>query len=402
MTTIPQHRSIPAAFLLAAGSLFLLSTSHLNHANSSWLRNDSHKNDPSPRNLLLSLFADPKSVKLALRSDAYGEGEGNDSSAMGMADPTPMLTNTALAPSSQLPDDGDAAPDIDVMLTSNRMNCQIVFALGVEGAIHHGFEPILTELANSQGADPEYGAPYIIPSPESRLKKDFRRAVFNSLDGASKVEEIIKRICPADGRKRIYLENKSFPCGLKNRDESWYHMTPEEIAYSESALNSPTNLYDFYEAYSPYADIQFVVLHRPYLETIASHKRWDGGAETHSIVIQGIMLMLRQFLDTHMVDAQTGGRLWTVLCTDHLMSNNYENEQDLLMARQNVISHLASFLKWPNGECEHCFDDWRESTKNPVTALGKKNAAIVMEHAKHLEGVWPPYDDSQPGQQCRI
>eukprot|EP00804_Cyclotella_cryptica_P023953 CCRYP_010061-RA/>CCRYP_010061-RA protein AED:0.37 eAED:0.37 QI:0/-1/0/1/-1/1/1/0/85 len=74
-------------------------------------------------------------------------------------------------------------------------------------------------------------------------------------------------------------------------------MTMRQIAELEVATSHPVNLYQFMELYRPYAQIQFVVLHRPFLETVESHMDWDGGWEGHSHLIRGFMLLLQMLLE---------------------------------------------------------------------------------------------------------
>ena len=85
------------------------------------------------------------------------------------------------------------------------------------------------------------------------------------------------------------------------------------------------------------------------------------------------------------------------------MSKNYDTEHDIKVARKHVMSYLTEFLGWPDGDCSQCFDDWRESTKNPVDVLGRENVEVMMDHMKYLEGVWPPPGEAGiVEQQCGI
>ena len=188
-----------------------------------------------------------------------------------------------------------------------------------------------------------------------------------------------------------------------HRNHEWLTMSPEEIANTEEALSHPTNMNAFYQSYSPYVDIKFIVLHRLFLETIASHRDWDGGPLPHSNIICGFLLMLRRFLDTHLYDLVSGRKLWCLVCVERIMAKNYETERDVIVSRRHVLSYLTTFLDWPSGDCPTCFDNWRESTKDPLVVLGEENVAPLIEHMKELEGVWPP--PGEPGiaeQQCGI
>ncbi|KAL7508586.1 hypothetical protein ACHAXN_005675 [Cyclotella atomus] len=297
-----------------------------------------------------------------------------------------------------------------------RKNCQIIYVLGVEGATHHGFAPILEYLANNQ-VDPATGIPYDIVMSSRALKFGVfgwykahgMRLGFNAetppLEDPELVQRVIADICPNDGRKHVIVEDNSFPCGQEDdrrsyrvhRQHDWLRMSPEEIADSESGNNQPTNLNAFYKAYSPYADVKFLVLHRPYLEVIASHAEWDTGPVVHSNIIRGFMIILRRFLDSHMIDPKTGRKLWHLICVEKHFAKFYNfDDVAVAQARKNMLHEVASFLDWPVKECPNCFDSWHESTKDHAATLGPENLQILDEHMKSIEGTWPP------NRQCRV
>lgn len=166
-------------------------------------------------------------------------------------------------------------------------------------------------------------------------------------------------------------------------------MGQEEIASSDEALQQPMNLTAFIEAYSPYADIKFVVLHRPFLDTIASHSQWDGGPEIHSNIIRAFMLILGRFLNNYRFDLVNGSPLWKLVCVERITAKNYDTREDVIAVRNDFIANLSNFLGWPNGDCPHCFDSWRDSRKNALGILGPY-ADMMREHMKVLDGVWPP------------
>ena len=340
------------------------------------------------RRLLFSLsdFTDPKSV--TLRSDAPHE-----STKQGFQHPT-----------------------------SSRNNCQIIYITGVEGATHHGFIPIIETLAKNQ-IDAQTGLAYKVDASPSPLKAGLfgwfktkyvqRKWGFMdtpNVDDPALVQSVVKESCPDDGHKHVLIEWASFPSGHEDdrrsyrfhRQHNWLTMTPEEIANNPEALEHPTDMNAFVKAYSPYVDIKFIVLHRPFLETIASHPSWDGGPIIHSNIIRGFMLILRRFLDQHLYDVVSGQRIWSLVCVANIMAKNYNNEHDVTVARRHVVSYLVKFLGWENGDCDHCWDTWHESNKDPEAVLGK-NYETLREHMTILEGVWPP--PGEPGiveQQCGI
>lgn len=294
-----------------------------------------------------------------------------------------------------------------------RDRCQIVYILGVEGASHHGVTPILHSLALEQ-TDPN-GQPYKVHLQPSAL----RSALYGSFDkeiplnDSSVIRHELSQLCPDDGQRHVVIEDCSFPCGHLSRpcgyyprEYNWRNMTMQQIAQSENAVNHPVNLYQFLELYGPHAQIKLVALHRPFLDTLASHVTWDGGWEGHSNVIRGFMMLLRTFLDKHRVDNISGEQLWTIICVERLTSTFYEHkgeegaQAELELARKRVLSYLADFLGWPQGECAHCFDSWKEGS-DKVKVF--RNAAIIplLSHMREIRGVWPPrLPDSLPEQQC--
>ena len=85
------------------------------------------------------------------------------------------------------------------------------------------------------------------------------------------------------------------------------------------------------------------------------------------------------------------------------MARNYGSKGDAQEARVGFLERLAGFLGWPNGACETCFGDWRESTKDPKEVLGADSVAVLREHMKWMEGVWPPPgDEGAEEQRCGI
>eukprot|EP00804_Cyclotella_cryptica_P004438 CCRYP_006854-RA/>CCRYP_006854-RA protein AED:0.19 eAED:0.19 QI:302/1/1/1/0/0/2/234/337 len=297
-----------------------------------------------------------------------------------------------------------------------RKRCQIVYILGAEGTMHHGVEPVLTTLAKHQ-KNPETGVSYDVQFGSEDLRYGLfaypaGRFGFTEpppIDDPQLVSKVITAICPDDGKKHIIIESTSFPSGGKyhamsrvRRQSAWHHMTPEGIANSFAALNHPTNLYQFYDAYHRYADIKFLVLHRPFLNTIASHKNFDSGPMVHANVVQGYLILLSRFLDTHRFDKLTGGKIWTLLHVDRISSKYYAdtsgNHEDnslnsqLNEARNVMVRNLAMFLNWPQVECPNCFDSWVDSTTDYVKILGNFNVKKLTKQWEKLESIWPPQE----------
>lgn len=288
------------------------------------------------------------------------------------------------------------------------MNCQIIYVLGVEGSAHHGIKPVIEALARQQ-ISPETGFHYRVKiAPEPLRYALFGTDEKRTIDDPSLVDEVMSIECPNDGFKDVIIQGASFPSGYPeqpnfrvSRQDEWSQLTMEEIASSETALNHPTNLYRMTAAYSKYAEIKFVVLHRNFLQTIASHSHWDHGIEGHSNVIRGFMLLISRFLKNHPVDVKTGRKMWTLVCTDNLESKFHEDSTQVEEVRQRVLTHLTDFLSWEDGNCPHCFDSWVDSSKDWRNYIRDPKFEILKKHMKELDGIWPPKNDI-PEQQCSL
>eukprot|EP00986_Skeletonema_menzelii_P000541 scaffold159_cov151-Skeletonema_menzelii.AAC.17 len=308
-------------------------------------------------------------------------------------------------------------------------NCQIIYILGVEGSIHHGFTPILETLAKSQH-DPNTGKAYEV----TYAPKVLRSALFGlyqekrDIDDPTLIAKVFRELCPeTDGKtKRVIIEDSSFPSGALDdprsyrirRQASWMTSSMEEVASDEFALNHPLNLRKFYELYSQHANVQFILLNRPFLETMSSHANdWGEEVVGRSNMIRGFMLILKRFVEylrqeeehNNSSGGMRGSRkkkaMATIVCADKIMSKNYESMYEATMARQHILDYLAEFLGWPSSRCPECYNTWKESKKDPVKVLGEKNLGLMLNDMKELEGMWPPLEaigSGLPEQQCSL
>lgn len=339
------------------------------------------------------------------------------------------LSSIRSSTSSLLSNENEESNDLQQQLLLNRDHCQIIYIVGVEGSVHHGITPIIQHLASIQND-------VTLTYPNRVL----RSAIFGfshndrSLTDPTMVRDTIHEICPPlDNKHHVIIEDLSFPSGAINdkrtyrihRQTWWYTSSMEQIALSETALNHPTNLQSFVQSYSPYANIKFIVLHRPYIETIISHAEHDGGLVQHSNVIRGYLLLLRRFLDSIKsmpnIVPINGGRerqqqqqqqlLWTLLCVEQLKLSHYNNDVTARdEARKHILIQLANFLGWNYAEeCNNCYNHWIESTRDHVAELGSmnnsnnSNVGVLLEHMRTLTGIWPPeMEDALPEQKCSL
>ena len=113
--------------------------------------------------------------------------------------------------------------------------------MGVEGATHHGFTPIIEALAQQQ-VDPDTGLKYIVDSNNSPLKAGLfgwyrgrvRRWGFRSdpePGDPAFVRRVVKEICPNDGKKHVLIEWTSFPSGHEDDKRTYRVHRQHECEY---------------------------------------------------------------------------------------------------------------------------------------------------------------------------
>ena len=307
----------------------------------------------------------------------------------------------------------DEIENVATQVQQQRSRCKIVFILGVEGTMHHGISPVLVQLANQQ-IDPLTGSRYHVQFESKFLRyglfgwpgwvgKKFNYKELPQMNDHILVQKVLSAICPNNGKTHVIIEGASFPSGddtgktklRVKRHKEWQNMSPEEISVSPAALNHPLNLEQFYNAYSSHAEIKFIVLHRPHLEVVGSHPDFDSGPIAHSRVLQGFLLILKRFLESHRHDV-SGERLWSVFHVERLSArfygpiNNRMNHKSAFDARRQLIRDMAIFLGWPQTECEHCFNTWKDSTKDYEKMFPADELQELQRHAADVQTIWPP------------
>lgn len=282
--------------------------------------------------------------------------------------------------------------------------------------MHHGISPVIIELAKQQ-SDTRSGSPHHVQFESKHLRyglfgwpekvgREFNFDKVPAIDDPILVQKVIDVICPDNGHHHVIIEGTSFPAGDDSprthlrvrRSVEWQKLSPEEIAVSRTALSHPINLDKFYDAYYRYAELKFVVLYRPYLETIGSHPDYDSSPITHSNIIRGFLIILSRFLNAHRYDKLNGEKVWSIFFMEELSVNFYgprsnrENWKRALEARQDMLREMSLFLGWPQSECKHCFVTWRDSLKDHEKSFSPKELNILRQHMQSLEGIWPPVE----------
>jgi hypothetical protein len=274
--------------------------------------------------------------------------------------------------------------------------------------MHHGISPVLIELAKQQQ---DYHVQF-----ESRylryglfgwpdwVGREFNYNDIPAIDDPILIQKVISQMCPNNGQTHVIIEGVSFPAGDDSdntklrvkRQRDWQRMSVEELSMSPTALKHPINLETFYEAYHPYATIKFIVLHRPHIETVGSHSDFDSSPIIHSKIIQGFLIILRNFLENHRNDAISGEKLWSVVRTERLAvrfygpRNKRESHKSAFEARHQIVHDIATFLGWPQKECQQCFNTWQDSNKDYAQVFSPEEMNVLREHAKNVQSIWPP------------
>ena len=267
-------------------------------------------------------------------------------------------------------------------------NCQIIYVVGVEGSAHHGASEVIASFAKRQ-VDGE-GKDYVV-----HFRNDYFREVIDWLNGKNvkKVAKQVRRdhmhqLCN-DGRRHVIIEDNSFPSGSSVRGQ-WKNMTATEIASSLKKHPHPIDLKAFAQDFSPFADVRYVVLHRPFINTVVAHHDFGGN---HATVIRGNLMYLAELLRGSGKGGKraVGGAPWTLLCVDQL-SNSRNSKVDGATAtpRERILADLSHFLRWHHPDCPRCFAEWKDSTKDPEIILGQDGLKSMKDEREKLMGIWPP------------
>lgn len=257
--------------------------------------------------------------------------------------------------------------------------CQIVYVLGVEGSGHHGVSDVLIQT---------------LASEQDGLTLKFRDNDFRRIMTARDSGEIatkMKEICNPN-EKTVIVEDTSFPTGLEYR-KIYAGRPAMDVAAILDIKPHPLDLLVFVNTFSTHADIKFVILHRPFFSIAVSHSEYsiDGGIIGHGEVMSGHMRYLGKLFKPETL----GGKVdWMLLCTERLRTTE----------RDAVVSELADFLGWNKRQCDHCFDKWIDSRKNPFDVAGKDVMAKLEEQKAELQntGLWPPGREGEIQPRCLL
>ncbi|KAL7550441.1 hypothetical protein ACHAWF_013674 [Thalassiosira exigua] len=338
---------------------------------------------------------------------SYTDTDADDSSPLlrheSHPDPGPQSRRQLLSTRTGSPDE-----------IVRRENCQIVYVLGVEGAGHQRITPILKKLIERQ-SESQTGSRYVYHEARDSL---VQKAVFGHMARRSAVSdlelvnELLRSICPNDGARHVLLLDTSFPSKSVDRgsyyrvgrQKQWTDMGVTEIAESETALNHPVNLRQFYKAYSPHADVRFVALSQPLMVSIAEHPKLDGGPEQHTAVMSGYLLLLRQFLDW--LGRTAGKKNWTLLCMEELSEQfHHGNMAKVVSSHTDMVRNIAHFLGWPVDQCVGCLPDLEAKVVyNSTRKLEGEDIRLPLElinmKKEVLKGIWPPPPPSRWHRRC--
>jgi len=222
----------------------------------------------------------------------------------------------------------------------------------------------------------------------------------SSFRDKSLIQHTIDRLCPDDGKTHVIIEDLDVMYRWIDREhrlrirgkKKWSAMSMHDIVESQDAMSYPRNLELFLEAYSLFAEIHFVAIHRPFLDSLASHENWYQNINLYSNLIGGFMMILNLFLDGHTHDEVTGRKLWTLICLERLTSKYYNgNEDKMNFGRQEFLHHMVEFLSWDQSECKDCWSSWKEDSETNFdpNSVESNWMEILEVRRKELAEEWP-------------
>ena len=275
--------------------------------------------------------------------------------------------------------EGQTQKNDEEMNSTKSSKCQIVYVLGVEGSGHHGVSDVLLQTL----ADEQSGITLKFRD------NDFRKIMTarDSAEISPKMEEICK-----PNERTVIVEDTSFPSGLEYR-KIYAGRPAMDVAAILDIKPHPLDLEALVDTFSPHADIKFVILHRPFFSVAVSHSEYkiDGGIVGHGEVMSGHMRYLGKLFKPDKLDSKVD---WMLLCTDRLRTTE----------RDAVVGELADFLGWNKRQCDHCFDKWIDSRKDPSKVASEEVMTKLEEQKAELEstGLWPPRREGETQSQCPL
>ncbi len=284
--------------------------------------------------------------------------------------------------------------------------CQIIYVLGVEGGLQREVTTVLDTLARQQ-RDRETNKPHRVLLRPKILRKvlteqstEGETTDISSFRDKSMIRQTVDRLCPDDGKTHVIIEDLDIMYRWIDREHRFRirdkkklsTMSMHELVESQDAMSYHHNLELFLEAYNPFAEIQFVALHRPFLDSLASHQNWYQDINLHSNLIGGFMIAVNNFLDSHTYDEVTGRRLWTLICLERLTSKHYNgNDEELNLAREDFLRHVVEFLSWDQSECKNCWSSWKEENEHyfDQNSVESNWMEILEGRREELATKWP-------------
>lgn len=266
---------------------------------------------------------------------------------------------------------------------SKHPKCQLIYVVAIEGSSHHGFLPVLERFVTEQVN--EHGNSFNLYSNKRTVLQvmnftDLKVRKFWGYTGEESPEqrkEVMKTICPSDGSNNVIICDKSFPAFMEYR-KKLVNMTAAEIAAHLKLNPNPISLIDLPQLFEPFADVHYILLHRQWLNTVASHPYFDGGFAEHGRVISGYQQYLGDlFSNNDVVKAVPT----SVVCSDLMDQKEYQEQ---------VLEELATQFQWKKNACSNCFDTWKASKKNPEIDI--QSFKYLIELQQNASSVWPPRD----------
>mmetsp|Transcript_3241 Transcript_3241/g.11028 ORF Transcript_3241/g.11028 Transcript_3241/m.11028 type:complete len:330 (-) Transcript_3241:4788-5777(-) len=231
-----------------------------------------------------------------------------------------------------------------MQVQKNRIECQVVFTLGLEGVGHHGFafgsgkhSGFLRNLLRQHVSKNVHKLGISNSMFSQELENDLRALDY------SNIFSTYRRKCKRRGFEACYsapsysFPNRGGPFLPLNYSFAFKKLKrwDEKNSIHTSYLNSvghPLHIIRFYETGIKYCDIKFILLHRNLVETVLSHETWDGGLEAH----MNVLLLFARHINSQLT--QIPKNAWIRI--------NYEDFWEIPKKRRLILKKVLDFLGW--------------------------------------------------------
>lgn len=206
-------------------------------------------------------------------------------------------------------------------------NCQEIHVIGLEGVGHHGFGPVLNQLAFQT---PEIVILRRTSGPGGiNIAKGIKEANYSQVAEGFRFRA---EACLRQTKTCVSFGGCSYPCSrspFTSKLKSVKRWEPKHLSYL-LRVGHPIHISKWFAAASKHCDIRFVLLHRNFVETVFTHRTWDTGVRGHSEVL----LLFAEYIDVMLKHIPQSS--WV----------RFDYEDFWSFRREEALKALVHFLGW--------------------------------------------------------